>query len=308
MFADVAFPQTSDNQLGNIRLTRFRDLSELESGVYWPQLRPYFIKPYFRCLTYRLTDRGLTGKKQGQVLSMRAAGGLGDLDVAYVQDRFSTVMSISDPGLPDYCLTSVSRGGLSYLGPGSKLTGSSSETTGLIYRGLPGTHLSATHDHERLAIWIPARSLEQRLAALLGEPGMDDVAFAPLIDWESGPGQGIRRLIWLLTQELASPRSFATSDIACRSFTDLCFTHCFDPSRTTTRCGWPDRRIPPSPGVFAVRRNLSGLAPDSPSHCTKSRRRLAAAYAACSSGSGSSATRRLRRRYVRSGSRQYGKS
>jgi AraC-like DNA-binding protein len=221
MFADIAFPQTSDNQLAKIRLTRFRDLSELESGVYWPQLQPYFIKPYFRRLTYRLTDRGLTGKKQGQVLSMRAAGGLGDLDVAYVKDRFSTVMSISDPGLPDYCLTSVSRGGLAYLGPGSKLTGGCSKTTGLIYRGLPDTHLSATHDHERLAIWIPARSLEQRLAALLGEPGKDDVAFDPLIDWESGPGQGIRRLIWLLTQELASPCAFATSDIACRSFTDL---------------------------------------------------------------------------------------
>jgi hypothetical protein len=53
---------------GVFRLTQFRDLSELEGGVYWPQLRPYFIKPYFRLLTYRLTDRGLTSKKQGQVL------------------------------------------------------------------------------------------------------------------------------------------------------------------------------------------------------------------------------------------------
>jgi AraC-like DNA-binding protein len=110
---------------------------------------------------------------------------------------------------------------LAYVGPASKLTGDSSKTTGLIYRGLPGTHLSATDDHERLAIWIPARSLEQRLAALLGEPGKEDVAFDPLIDWESGPGQGIRRLIWLLTQELASPNSFAANDMACRSFTDL---------------------------------------------------------------------------------------
>jgi|GEM_PF-2075252 len=199
----------------------FSDLSELESGVYWPQLQPYFIKPYFRRLTYRLTDRGIAGANKGQVLSMRAAGGLGDLDVAYVRDRFSTVMSISDPGLPDYCLTSVSQGSLAYLGPGSKLTGDSNRTTGLIYRGLPGTHLSATQDHERLAIWISARSLEQRLASLLGEPGKDDVAFDHLIDWESGPSQGVRSLISLLTQELASPRSFATSDIACRSFTDL---------------------------------------------------------------------------------------
>jgi hypothetical protein len=106
----LGFSQTSDTQPGRIRLTHFCDLSELESGVYWPQLQPYFIKPYFRRLTYRLTRRGMPGKKQDQVLSTRGASGLGDLDVAYVRDRFSTVMSINDAGLPDYCLTSVSQG------------------------------------------------------------------------------------------------------------------------------------------------------------------------------------------------------
>ena len=51
MLADIAFPQPSDNQLvAKIRLTRFRNLSELESGVYWPKLQPYFIKPQFRLL------------------------------------------------------------------------------------------------------------------------------------------------------------------------------------------------------------------------------------------------------------------
>ena len=218
---DVHFPQTGDNQRGKIKLARFRDLADLESGVYWPQLQPYFIKPYFKCLTYRLTGRGLPAKQQERVLSTRGASGFGDLDVAYVKDRFSTMMSIGDPGLPDYCLTSVSQGGLGYLGPASSLTGECSKAIGLIYRGLPGTHLSATDDHERLAIWIPAHSMERRLAALLGEPGKKDVAFDPLIDWESGMGQGIRRLLWLLTEELASPYSFAPSDIACRSLTDL---------------------------------------------------------------------------------------
>ena len=137
VFGEIALPQTSDNQLAKFRLSHFRDLSELESGVDWPQLRPWFTKAYFRRLTYRLTSRGLIGKKQEQVLSTRAASGLGDLDVADVKDRFATVMSISDPGLPDYCLTSVSRGGLAYLGPASKLTGDSSKTTGLITAGCP---------------------------------------------------------------------------------------------------------------------------------------------------------------------------
>jgi AraC-like DNA-binding protein len=218
---DGSFPRTSDNPSAPFKLTHFRDLSELESGVYWPRLQPYFIKPYFRRLTYRLMGRERPGRAHEQILSTRGAGGLGDLDVAYVYDRFSTVMSINDAGLPDYCLTSVSQGALSYLGPASKLIGDCNTTTGLIYRGLPGTHLSATDGHARLAIWIPVRSIEHRLTALLGEAGKEEVAFDPFIHWGSAPGQGIRRLIWLLTEELASPHSFAPSDIACRSFTDL---------------------------------------------------------------------------------------
>jgi AraC-like DNA-binding protein len=217
----IAFPDSGADPRSKIRLTHFHDLAELEGGGYWPQLQPYFIKPYFRRLTYRLTGRGLPRKKQEQVLSTRGASGLGDLDVAYIKDRYATVMLINDAGLPDYCLTSVNQGGLSYLRPASRLIGQSDKATGLIYRGLPGTHLSATDDHERLAIWIPARSMKQRLAALLGEPAKEDVTFEPFIDWHSAPGQGIRRLIWLLTEELASPHSFAPSEIACQSFTDL---------------------------------------------------------------------------------------
>lgn len=218
---DIVRALASDNEPAKIRFAHLRDLSELESGVYWPRLQPYFIKPYFRRLTYRLTGRGLVGRKHERTLSTRGASGLGDLDVAYIKDRFSTVMSIGESGLPDYCLTSVSGGGLAYRGPGIKLAGASDKTVGLIYRGLPDTHLSATDEHERLAIWIPARSMEQRLNALLGEPAKQDLAFDHLVDWGSVPGQGLRRLLWLLAEELASPHSFGASDIACRSFTDL---------------------------------------------------------------------------------------
>jgi AraC-like DNA-binding protein len=204
-----------------IRLAQLRDLAELESGAYWPQLQPHFIKPSFRRLTYQLRARGLPRATHGPVISTRGASGLGDLDVAYIKDRFSTVMSIRDAGLPDYCLTLLSRGGVSYLGPASKLAGEADPSTGLIYRGLPDTHLAATDDHERLAIWIPAHRMKQRLAALVEKPGGDDLEFDPFIDWQSGPGQRLKRLIWLLTEELASPHSFASSTIACESFTDL---------------------------------------------------------------------------------------
>jgi AraC-like DNA-binding protein len=92
---------------------------------------------------------------------------------------------------------------------------------GLIYRGVPGTTLAATHDHERLAIWIPAACLRQRLAGLLGGPVREDIVFHPIVNLNSAPGQSVLRLVRLLTEELGNAHSFAGSDLACRSFTDL---------------------------------------------------------------------------------------
>ena len=218
---DAGFSEGDDDPLANFKLTRFHNLSVLESGSYWPQLQPYFVKPYFKRLIYRLTSRDPATKSSKEILSTRGASGLGELDVAYIKDRLATAMLISDAGLPDYCLTSVSQGALTYLGPTSKTPASADRTIGLVYRGFPGTVVSATDYHERMAIWIPLQSLQLRLAALLEEPAQDDLAFDPLINWETGPGQGIRRLFWLLAEELASPHSFARSDIASRSFTDL---------------------------------------------------------------------------------------
>ena len=40
MLADVTFPQASDDKPEKIRLTHFRNLSELESGVYSPNSNP----------------------------------------------------------------------------------------------------------------------------------------------------------------------------------------------------------------------------------------------------------------------------
>ena len=253
------------------------------------------MKPQFRRLTYRLTGRVPNGRKQEQVLSTRGASGLGDLDVAYVKDRYSTAMSIGDPGLPDYCLTSVSQGALAYLAPGAKRNGNSDKTTGLIYRGLPGTRLSATDDHERMAIWIPASSLAERLAALFRQPGKDDIAFDPFIDWESGPGQGIRR------PDLAFDPRVCIAEFFRSPTTGLPVVHrpfalhiAQIPAEQLLDAAGPTGQCPRA-RIIRRARNTFRLAPDSPSRCTKSRMQPAAAYAACSSGSGSSATRPRRR-------------
>jgi hypothetical protein len=157
-------------------------------------------------------------------------------------------MLISDPGLPDYCLTSVSQGALTYLDrpPDCRPPTKHDRRD---HRGFPGTVVSATDHHERMAIWIPAQSLQHRLTAVLGEPAHDDLAFEPLIDWKTGPGQGIRRLFWLLAEELASPHSFARSDIACQSFTDLLI---YSLLRSHTHNN--SNRLPNQPGTPVPRR------------------------------------------------------
>src|SRR5215467_8102773 len=111
---DVPFPQTGESQRAKIKLAQFRDLAELESGGYWPQLQPYFIKPYFRRLTYRLTAGRTERPASGSIQSIRGASGFGELDIAYIADRPAMAMSITDTGLPDFCLTIVQRGALAY--------------------------------------------------------------------------------------------------------------------------------------------------------------------------------------------------
>jgi hypothetical protein len=89
---------------------------EPESGVYWPRLQPYFLKPYFRRLTYRLTATLPGDRTRGEILSTRGACGVGELDIAYIADRCPAELVITETGLPDYCLTIVSRGALTCFG------------------------------------------------------------------------------------------------------------------------------------------------------------------------------------------------
>lgn len=210
--------------LGRLKLARIRSLDVLESGSYLPRLQPYFRNPGFRRLREQFAGRTPRPETPGEVLATRGASGLDSLDVAYIADRFATVLTITEAGLPDYCILSVTRGLLELrgVGPPGGPPLHLDVATGAIYRGRPGTQLRAAEDNERQAIWIPAPCLERRLAALLGEPpGKGDIEFAPRSDWEFGPGRAIKRLLILLNEELAAPHSFALNGIARQSFTDL---------------------------------------------------------------------------------------
>nr|WMC98942.1 AraC family transcriptional regulator [Aminobacter aminovorans] len=203
------------------RLARIGDLQDLEGGVYWPRLQPHFLKPHFKLLRYRIQER--TGAdRTPKFFSVRGASGVGDLDVAYVADRLAATLTVTGSGIPDYCLTAVSRGALKFGGaPGARTVPGIDRSVGLVYRGEPGTTLSATGSHERLSVWIPATSLNQRLAALLGGPVTKDIAFEPVFDWDAVPAQRLRRLLELMVEELRAPTPFAGSELASHSFIDL---------------------------------------------------------------------------------------
>lgn len=203
------------------RLARIRDLQDLEGGVYWPRLQPHFLKPHYKLLRYKIQE-GTGGDRTSKLFSVRGASGVGELDVAYIADRLAATLTVTGSGIPDYCLTAVSRGALEFGGsPGARTTLGIGSSVGLIYRGEPGTTLSAAGEHERLAVWIPATSLHQRLAALLGGPVTKDLAFEPVFDWGAVPAQSLRRLMGLMVEELGTPTPFTGSELASRSFTDL---------------------------------------------------------------------------------------
>ncbi|WP_413992486.1 AraC family transcriptional regulator [Labrys okinawensis] len=203
------------------RLARIRDLQDLEGGVYWPQLQPHFLKPHFKLLRYKIQE-GARADRTPKFFSVRGASGVGELDVAYIADRLAATLTVTGSGIPDYCLTAVSRGALEFGGaPGARTALGIGRSVGLVYRGAPGTTLSATGNHERISVWIPATSLNQRLAALLGRPLTKDLAFEPVVDWGAAPAQSLRRLMELMVEELRAPTPFAGSELAIRSFTDL---------------------------------------------------------------------------------------
>lgn len=202
------------------RVARIADLQDLEGGTYWPQLQPHFRKPQFRTLRYRLQGNARGAEGAGDAVAVRGACGVGEFDVAYIADRVSATMAITDGGLPDYCLTVLRQGSLTFAA-GSRAVADIDARSGLVYRGTPGTTLAASANHERLALWIPAGSLGQRLSALVDGPLDRDIAFDPVFRWDTPEGQSLQRLIRLMSEELATPLPFAGSEIAGRSFSDL---------------------------------------------------------------------------------------
>lgn len=210
-----AFP-IDDNFLKQFTIYNVRDPDELLYGAHIASF-----KKHSKCYVYRPESQGWQTHARGQVLSTFGMGNAGELDLSYVAGRYGTSIAIVGDGLPYYCLSTMISGRTEYQPARLDAVEVASERIGLIYDGTPGSRFRTTDDNDRLNIWLSAASLEHRLAALLGGPVHEAIAFAPTIDWLSDGGQRIKRLIRVLCDEIATQQPFMGNDLARRSFEDL---------------------------------------------------------------------------------------
>lgn len=176
--------------------------------------------------TYTLRDPALRRAGAGRVLLTRhvdrQAGG--DLLLGHVAERFGTEIGIVEPGLPAYCFCLIRAGRLALSTPDTRGTTEAGPGQGVIQRGRAGTRALTADGTARTSVWVAATRFEAALQACLGEPLGAPLVFAPGIDWTSGAGAGLRRLMLHLAAELPQPGGLAANAPALAAFTDL-FVH-----------------------------------------------------------------------------------
>jgi AraC-like DNA-binding protein len=128
--------------------------------------------------------------------------------------------TVRAPGLDGFAISMIERGAGQLVLHGSHEPVIGNATTGLIYRGEPGTRLTASDLQSRLFLRLPAALLRRKLEALLDGQGIGSLAFEPVFDQTRGAGATIRRMADFLFAELEHSDTLLTNEIAARSFED----------------------------------------------------------------------------------------
>ena len=128
--------------------------------------------------------------------------------------------TVRAPGLDGFAISMIERGAGQLVLHGSHEPVIGNATTGLIYRGEPGTRLTASDLQSRLFLRLPAALLRRKLEALLDGQGIGSLAFEPVFDQTRGAGATIRRMADFLFAELEHSDTLLTNEIAGRSFED----------------------------------------------------------------------------------------
>jgi AraC-like DNA-binding protein len=128
--------------------------------------------------------------------------------------------TVRAPGMDGFAISMIERGAGQLVLPGSHEPLIGDATTGLIYKGDPGTRLTASDLQSRLYLRLPAVLLRRKLEALLDGQRVGSLAFEPTFDQTRGAGATIRRMADFLFAELQHADTLLTNEIAARSFED----------------------------------------------------------------------------------------
>src|SRR4051812_25990296 len=148
--------------------------------------------------TYTLRDAALRRSGAGVLLTRHADCQAGDLLLGHVVERFGMEIGIVEPGMPAYCFCLIRSGRLALSTPDTPGTVEAGPGRGVIQRGRAGTRALTADGTVRTNVWIAAARFESALAACLGEPLRTPLVFAPGLDWASGAGIGLHRLMQYL--------------------------------------------------------------------------------------------------------------
>lgn len=175
--------------------------------------------------TYRLRDRNVARSGKRQLLSNFRYEWAGDLQLSHVTERFATDIGILNPGIDLHCFGRLHSGRMQLTEADGGHSVDLRPGQGAIHRGAPGTQASTADGTVRTNFWITSARLDTALAACLKEPPRERLVFSPIVDWTTGAGARLGRLIEHVEAEFTyGPGGLADNPVALSAFADL-FVH-----------------------------------------------------------------------------------
>lgn len=201
--------------LPNFLVYEVFDPNELGEGSRISQRFP----SYNNYNTYRLRNYNPRHERMAGLLSRFAIKRLGALTLGSIESRLAMDVGIDGDGVARLFLTFSQNGSIALqTSDGGEAV--SHETTGLIYRGLPGTRLSTTDRSSRVTVQIEEARLRRTMASLLGESCAACPRFEPLVDWANASAAPIARMVQRLIDEVGDPGGLHSVAPALESYTD----------------------------------------------------------------------------------------
>lgn len=153
------------------------------------------------------------------LLSRFAIKRMGAITIGSVQSPLAMNVGIDGDGMHRLFLTFSCSGGI-MLQTARGGEAISQGTTGLVYRGLPGTLLATTHNSSRVTIQVDEERLIRTMSSLLDEFCSECPLFEPSVNWANPSAAPIARMIQRLIDEVGDPTGLCSVATAFESYTD----------------------------------------------------------------------------------------